>query len=62
MDQVGFVGVDENTFVLAANGKTPPPAEGEERPGITSDSLAPTTTAGFGKVQREGEVKGPRRK
>lgn len=61
MDQVGYQGVDENTFRLAAEGKTPPPEEGEERPGLTSDSLAPVETRGFGRVEREGLVERRRR-
>lgn len=61
MDQVGYQGVDARTFIDVANGTTPPPEEGEERPGITTDSLPPTTTLGFGKLRRDGLVKGRRR-
>lgn len=56
MDQVGYQGVDAQTFIDAANGKTPPPPEGEEAPGITTASKAGTPTAGFGTTQREGIV------
>lgn len=61
MDQTGYPGVDENTFLLAMHGKTPPPAEGEAEPGITTGSLASTSTAGFGEAQREGGVSEKRR-
>lgn len=62
MDQVGYPGVDEHTFIDAANGETPPPPEGKERPGLTTDALGPTTTAGFGRMQREGQVSDKRRR
>lgn len=55
MDQTGYPGVDEHTFVLAANGKTPPP-EGGDHVGIGTDSLRGTETMGFGTVQQAGRV------
>jgi hypothetical protein len=59
MDQVGYEGVDENTFVDLANGwnQGGSPVAGES-PGITTDSKAGTSTRGFGKTQREGQAKG----
>lgn len=60
MDQVGYPGADENTFIDAAHGKTPA-AEGDDAaPGITTASLGGTPTAGFGKTQREGLVRPPK--
>ena len=59
MDQTGYPGVDENTFLLAMHGRTPPAAEGEERPGITTDSIAGSSTAGFGRTQTEGQAAKP---
>jgi hypothetical protein len=56
MDQVGYPGIDAETFLLAANGKTPPPEGGMEGAGIHTGSLQGTPTAGFGKTEREGVV------
>lgn len=58
MDQVGYPGVDENTFITAAHGKSPAPEGDQAGPGLTTDSLAGSPTAGFGKTEREGAVKG----
>lgn len=56
MDQVGYKGVDEHTFVDANNGKSPPPAGGHV--GIFTDSLPPVTTEGFGAVESDGFAPG----
>lgn len=56
MDQTGYPGVDENTFLVAMEGKSPAMAEGEY-PGLTTGSLAGSSTKGFGKTQKEGAVK-----
>lgn len=60
MDQVGYPGVDENTFVDVAHGRTPAPEGEAAGPGITTGSLGGSPTAGFGKTQQEGAVRGPK--